>query len=179
MSKDSGRLSREQHDITHLPGTSTVSSAKNKNGSKPAGGSFGKRAWQSFVLIIIRVLLRAAKIRPLRGMLPLGSGLGGCGYLLSKRYRSVAFKNLKIVYEDEMDEAERRRITKAVFRNFGKVAMEFPYTAAMSPEQMRSVTHLDRADCDRIDRALAKGRGVIAFSAHLGNFELMARRFAL
>lgn len=139
----------------------------------------GKRVWQAFVLAVIKVLLLVAKVVPLKAMLPVGSGLGSLGYWTVKRYRRVALRNLKIAYGEELDDAERRRIAIAVFRNFGKVAIEFPYIAAMPPEGIRAVTRLDDEDRNRIDQALAQGRGVIAFSAHLGNFELMARRFAL
>lgn len=138
-----------------------------------------KRVWQGFVVLAIRSLAAVARILPLSIMLPVGSALGTLGYALSKRYRSVAERNLKIAYGEEMSAVERRRLTRAVFRNFGKAVIEFPYVCALSPQALLKITLLEDEDRARVDRALAQGRGVVAFSAHLGNFELMARRFVV
>jgi KDO2-lipid IV(A) lauroyltransferase len=131
------------------------------------------------VILMFRALYATSRVVPLRWLLPLGSGVGNLGYVISKRYRGVALKNLKIAYGDELSEADRRRIARAVFRNFGKAVIEFPYIASKSPDQIRKIALLEEADRERVDQGLAEGRGLLLISAHFGNFELMIRRLVI
>lgn len=187
MTPDFGKRSKGERALSTSEGTGAPAADTSAPAKKPirlrrvraTGKPFFKSLWQRFVVLSFRGLVKAARVVPLRAMLSFGSAIGTLGYVLSKRYRSVAYKNLTIAYGDTLTPAERRRLTIGVFRHFGKAVVEFPYIAAMSPDQFRQITTLDEADKSRIDRALAGGRGVVAFSAHIGNFELMARRFSV
>jgi KDO2-lipid IV(A) lauroyltransferase len=164
--------------LTDLEKATSAAKKNHKQAVRPAWKTVLKTIWQAIVLFFFKILLFFAKIVPLRMMLPVGSALGDLGYLLSKRYRRVALKNLKIAYGDELDEAGRRRIARAVFRNFGKAVIEFPYIGVMPPDKIRQMVHIDAEDRRKIDEALAGGCGAIVFSSHIGNFELMARSLA-
>jgi Kdo2-lipid IVA lauroyltransferase/acyltransferase len=138
-----------------------------------------KPTWQAFVLRFFRLLYAAARIVPLPALVGFGKSLGTLGYTLDRRYRNVALKNLTIAYGDKMPLAEKLRIIRAVFIGFAKSAVEFFAVAHMTPGAIRKLAYLDPSDKLRIDSLLERGKGLVAFSGHFGNFELMARRLVL
>lgn len=104
-----------------------------------------------------------------------GAFLGALVWALRIR-RRVVLDNLRLAFP-EKSEAERRAIARATFRNLGQ----------MIPDFLR-VPHLPRAELermfvhdgwDRYEAARARGKGVIACTAHFGNFEVLAAAHTL
>jgi len=90
-------------------------------------------------------------------------------YLLSRTDRLIVYGNLRAIFPDK-DEKEINRLAKEVFVNFAKYLTDF-----------FRFEKLDRALVDKnvkvagrgnLDEALKRGKGVIALTAHLGNYEL-------
>ncbi len=85
--------------------------------------------------------------------------------------RRIVLDNLRLAFPDR-SEAERRAIARATYRNLGLAAAEF----LSSPR--RTAAELDRVfeyeGWDAYEAARARGKGVIACTAHFGNFELLA-----
>jgi KDO2-lipid IV(A) lauroyltransferase len=107
---------------------------------------------------------------PRRLLLAFFGGLGVLVWALGVR-RRVVHDNLRLAFP-EKSEAERRAIARGVYRNLGRLIPEF-----------LRVPHLTRADLDqlfvyegweRYEQARAAGRGVIACTAHFGQFDLLA-----
>lgn len=103
-----------------------------------------------------------------------GNTLGGIFYVLSKRYRNVALKNLRAAYKNEKSEAEIEVIAKSVFKHFCREAVQFFRLIALSKEKIDSMAAIKGAE--HIDNALAAGKGCIVLTAHYGNWELLARK---
>ena len=99
-----------------------------------------------------------------------GALVAWLGWLAGVR-RRVVLANLRLAFP-EKSEAERRAIARATYRNLGRLAPEF----LLVPRLTRS--ELDRIFAyegwDRFEAARARGKGVIACTAHFGNFELLA-----
>ncbi|HYG66761.1 MAG TPA: lipid A biosynthesis acyltransferase, partial [Anaeromyxobacteraceae bacterium] len=104
-----------------------------------------------------------------------GAFLGWLVWTLRIR-RGVVLENLRLAFP-EKSEAERRAIARATFRNLGR----------MIPDFLR-VPHLPRAELqrlfvyegwDRFEAAKARGKGVVACTAHFGNFEVLAAAHTL
>jgi KDO2-lipid IV(A) lauroyltransferase len=138
-----------------------------------------KKLWQFVVRITFRTLLRVLRFVPWKVALAWGRSLGTFGYMVSARYRRVADKNLRLAYGDAMTEAERRRIIRRVFQNFGSAMFEFLKVPSMSADEVRRMVPVSQEHFDHVNAALARGKGVILISAHIGNWELLARRGAM
>ena len=89
-------------------------------------------------------------------------------YMLSLRDRAAVQSNLKAILGPD---ADVRADTRAVFRNFGKYLVEFfrfanEIDGTFVREQVKVVNR------QYLDEAIAKGKGVIMLTAHVGNWEL-------
>ena len=107
----------------------------------------------------------------------IGNSLGSLFYVLSKRYRKVALKNLRAAFANEKTDAEIRSIAKEVFKHFARGSLEFFRLLSLTPEQIGEMIEFEGAE--HIDNALAKGNGCIIITAHYGNWELLARKLVL
>lgn len=129
---------------------------------------------------LFRGLLALLRVTPWPPALACGSALGAGACRLSGRYRGVADRNLRLAYGDDLTPAERRRLTQDVFRHFGRALLiEFLKVPSLSPAQVRALVPIQPSELNPLTQALARGRGVIVVSAHLGNWELLVRRIAL
>ena len=75
----------------------------------------------------------------------------------------------------EKDEAERDRIGRRSFANLGRAAVE---TARAQRLDIRTAVELDPAGEALLREAHAEGKGVVVATAHIGAWELFARRVA-
>ncbi len=107
----------------------------------------------------------------------LGGALGSMFYMFSARYRRVALKNLTAVYGHEKSDVEIKRIARQVFKHFARAGLEFFYVLSLKPDQIDALIDLDHRE--RLDGALAEGRGCIIITAHYGNWELLARKLVI
>lgn len=106
----------------------------------------------------------------------LGAFAGWVAYLLLGRDRRLASAHLRDAFGSSLSPATCRRITRRVFMHLGKTALEWFVIGRLSPSQIRRL--VDVHGLVNLERALAKGHGVIALSAHGGNWELLALALA-
>ena len=85
--------------------------------------------------------------------------------------RRVVHDNLRLAFP-EKTEPERRAIARATYRNLGRLAPEFLLAPGMARDELERVFSYD--GWDRFEAARARGKGVIACTAHFGNFEMLA-----
>lgn len=111
---------------------------------------------------------------PERWILPIGAGMGRAFYYLVGKYRGIALRNLRYAFGSEQNDAALKKIYKACLEDIGKNFMEVMYCFGLSPEEIKDKIEL--AGTEHLDKALAEGKGVIAFSAHVGNFILIGPR---
>jgi KDO2-lipid IV(A) lauroyltransferase len=105
--------------------------------------------------------------------LRLGAWLGSFLYLADVRDRRVALTNLALAFP-EKSEAERRSILLRSCRNLGRVAAEFCHFDRLSKESIERYVRIANPEVWRSTWAIARERGAIILTAHLGNFELLA-----
>jgi Kdo2-lipid IVA lauroyltransferase/acyltransferase len=67
-------------------------------------------------------------------------------------------------------------LARRAWRNFGRSAYETARTLYCSKEQIRAMVAIEGEE--HLKQALQKGKGVIALSAHLGNFTMIGPRLA-
>ncbi|MEN6372777.1 MAG: lysophospholipid acyltransferase family protein [Armatimonadota bacterium] len=105
-----------------------------------------------------------------------GRRLGDFMFLMSRRYRRVAIKNLTAAYPEWSSE-KVRATARNTCRHFAKGMLEFLHILHLPPEELDAWIDLDGKEY--MDEALAKGHGVILITAHLGNWEIFARKLVL
>jgi len=106
-----------------------------------------------------------------------GARVGRLVYYLVSKNRRRALENLSRVFGDEKTPDQLEEIAKTCFENFVRSGFELvPYTY-LSPEGRRRYVRI--VGKEKLDEALALGRGVISLSAHLGNFLIMMGRLAV
>jgi KDO2-lipid IV(A) lauroyltransferase len=118
-------------------------------------------------------LVGMLRILPLPAALALGRGIGSLIRLFSKKRYRVALKNLQIAYGDSLTEAERRRIARESFRQFGMFAVETIKFAFLSQEEVDRRVRFTHPEA--LQEALQAGRGVLLISGHFGGFEVAGR----
>ena len=119
-------------------------------------------AWALIKLIgaLPRPLARAA-----------GIALGWIVYAVHGRLRRVGMRNLQMAFP-EMTRHERARILRGVFRSFGRQAAEVCSFPKYTRENVSQVVVYD--GFENFERALARGKGVLFLTGHLGGWELSA-----
>jgi KDO2-lipid IV(A) lauroyltransferase len=102
-------------------------------------------------------------------------GIIAVGYQLMRRHRRVAKQSLQIAFGQEKSEGEINKIIHDCFWNLGQGMIEMIYYAE-HPQMIKDRVRIDGRE--HLEAALAQGKGVVAITAHFGNFPLMLTRFA-
>jgi KDO2-lipid IV(A) lauroyltransferase len=93
----------------------------------------------------------------------------------SRKYRERTIKNLRLAFPNWTEE-QVRATAKGVFEHFGKTLARFFGGGKESKEEI--IASVDMQGLDLVDQALAEGKGILAITAHFGNWERMAEAFA-
>jgi KDO2-lipid IV(A) lauroyltransferase len=127
--------------------------------------------------LLVRSLVAIAETLPRHVGRPLFGKLGGLGYFLLKGARNIALTNLKLVYGRTSSDKDIVRIARGAFVNLGKFAYDVARMRKYSRRSLRRM--VDVVGKERLDRVLAGGKGVIAITGHIGNWELLAAYFSI
>jgi Kdo2-lipid IVA lauroyltransferase/acyltransferase len=112
--------------------------------------------------------------RLLFGFASLGEQLS---FALLWRYRIRMEENLSTAMAEEFPtSAERKALVRKAWRNFARGFLETSRAMYLPKKEILSMVRLEGED--HLKRALAKKKGVIALSAHLGNFTMIGARLA-
>jgi KDO2-lipid IV(A) lauroyltransferase len=115
---------------------------------------------------------------PERLLLPLGRFLGGLAFRMSSRYRRKARENLYRVYGKTFSPETIDCMAVNVFRNQGIVIAELMRLICSKQDLTSLIARIPVEGKERLDAALALGKGVIALGAHVNNFFLVGSRLA-
>lgn len=151
-------------------------------------GVTGRAAALSVTVRIQAVAVRA--VAWILGRLPagtvaaLGAAAGGLYGALARRRRRIAIENLTAAMGRELPPERIRAVARAAFRHFGRAAFEMISMdrygpAAADPGEEAGARggppgSVVYEGLEHIRAAYARGRGVFLFSAHYGNWELVA-----
>ena len=108
---------------------------------------------------------------PLSIGISIGGFLGGVAYYLLVRERKRALAHLAIAFSSEKPLSERKRIAKKSFQNLGKNLVEL-----INFQKIRNEfdSYIIGEGFSYLDQLLARGKGVLVVTGHLGNWELLA-----
>jgi len=136
-----------------------------------------KRIYRPLIALMLRGLSRVAGALPRRLVLAMGEGLGAAGFHLFPGERRRMIANLTIAFGRSRPRREIVGIARGCFRSIARSAFETLRLPSMSEAEI--LANVDIGSFAPVEKALARGRGVIALSAHLGTWELLCAYLAI
>ncbi len=113
---------------------------------------------------------------PVRRLSRIGSACCTLLYVAFPKARKRTLANLSFVFGGTRTPEEIRDIARASYRNCGTALGECIAYSVMSADERRAFVRVK--GLDRLRDALAEERGVIAISAHFGNFLILAGKLS-
>jgi len=113
---------------------------------------------------------------PYRLAIKLGEGFGALAYPLARSRRHIVAVNLKLCFP-ELDAAERRQLARRNFRYTGRTVVEMALAWWGSEEKLKPLGRLHGVE--NLERAIARGKGVLLAGCHFTTLEIAARLFAM
>ncbi|MEA1955225.1 MAG: lipid A biosynthesis lauroyl acyltransferase [Campylobacterota bacterium] len=96
--------------------------------------------------------------------------LASLGYISSKRYRNVAYQNLHFLFENKLDEKEKKEIVKYSFKNLAFNFLHLLEIRHMSKEELTKKVSVKNIEI--VNKIHNEGRTVIYVTTHYSSWEL-------
>lgn len=119
----------------------------------------------------VHTLFRLLGGLPKRWRQALGIFLGRLLFVLDRKHRRIALRNLNLAYSGEKSDLERFAIARRVFENLFHLIFEVGWARRLSIGELNRYFSFSGLECHR--RAMAKGKGILYLTAHFGNWELL------
>lgn len=117
-----------------------------------------------------------AMVIPLSLLYTFANFIGWMGYRFARKHRQIAMESLTMAFGKEKPQEQIEKIARDCFRAMASTAVEF-FMFMRYPERIKKLVQIE--GLHYLDEALAKGKGVVALSAHFGSFPLLLSRLAL
>ena len=108
---------------------------------------------------------------PQKWSVALSHVLGQTLFLVDKRHREIALNNLTLAFGHEKSPNEIHMIARQVFKNLIQIVFEIGWSLHLDEKRWKEYFKIE--GLTNIQNAFEKGKGVLALTAHLGNFELL------
>jgi KDO2-lipid IV(A) lauroyltransferase len=132
-----------------------------------------KRAIGFYSLRIFGTIL---SLLPKRWIYAISEFIAGIGYFFALRHRHIAYESLNIAFGNSKTKKEIKKIIKDCFANMIKGMLEM-FVSLDNPKNLDKIVNIEGKE--HLDKALAKGKGVIMVSGHFGNFPLLLTKLAI
>ena len=111
-----------------------------------------------------------SKILPMKLCRSIGKAIALTVYLFSKKDRHGFAYNLSLALGKSREDDSIKKIIRKIFMNYGEYMADFFFLPQQPPHKLQQAfAHLKGESI--IQKALARGKGVILLSAHIGNWE--------
>jgi KDO2-lipid IV(A) lauroyltransferase len=109
----------------------------------------------------------------------LGAAVGWVIYLVLYGRRRIGRQNLELAFP-EKTQAERDKILRRCFQRLGTTIVEVTRLFTLDDDEVRRrVRYADDGSLERYEEAIAKGKGLVFVTGHIGNWEMLAVAHAL
>lgn len=98
-----------------------------------------------------------------------GDVVAGASYCLARRQRETGMYNLRMALPDLSDD-ERARIIRQVFRNLGRLLVEFSHFPKLHRDNIPEIVEYE--GFDNYLEGHRRGKGILYLTAHVGSWEL-------
>lgn len=130
------------------------------------------RLREAFEFLIFQAVSAVLFLMPRRLCLGLGRVVGLLFFHLDARHRRIALGNLEVAFGRDRPARERYAIARESFVHFSRVLLDILKISTWSAPRIGSL--LDVEGRENLDRAAGQGRGVLVFTGHFGNWEMLA-----
>ncbi len=103
--------------------------------------------------------------------------LGKFGYYLVGSERKKTIRHLKMIFGDQCTDKQIKNMAREVFINLGRNMADAFRIGKINPHNVDK--YIKTTGMEKIDKALAKGKGVLALTGHVGNWELLGSYLAI
>lgn len=127
--------------------------------------------------IAIKNILRLLSLVPrhlLTGLAPL---IGNLWYRLDRKHRTIAMENMQMALAGHLPAFKFAAAVRSNFVQLVRVMLELPSLLRVSADNLESYVRFEGQH--HLTEALARGKGVLALTAHLGNWELNSLAISL
>ena len=121
---------------------------------------------------VVKNVIRFGSFIPRRILTLFAYPVGIIWYTIDRYHRKIAFDNMMKAFTDEITPSRCRCLVIANFIQLSRVALELPSLLRLNLQNMDS--YVEFSGEAHLKAALAEGKGVLFFTAHLGNWEMMA-----
>jgi KDO2-lipid IV(A) lauroyltransferase len=126
---------------------------------------------------LVRAVIGLLGLLPLTWASALGAAVGSVAAVLARGERRKALAGLARAFP-EKPEAERLALMRACFRHLGRMALELVCVRQLDA-RIDDWVEWPAESRQAFDDALARKKGVVFVTGHVGNWELLARRAGL
>lgn len=126
---------------------------------------------EQFTERILNALLKFLGLLSRRRTERIAHFFGKILFNVDKKHRKIALDNLTYAFGNEKQPEEIERIAQQVFINLVKIVFEIGWSLHLKENQFYEHFKID--GYHHIKNAYEKGRGVLALTAHFGNWELL------
>lgn len=134
---------------------------------------------RQYIYILLKAMRFFVSILPREVGLFLGRMLGWLLYHFSGNLRQIAINNLELAFAEEKTPQQIRNLAKKIFINQGMGLIDFAYLSRLNKNNVDRIIECTPQTHDKIKKVFSRNKGIIAISAHLGSWELLAAYFAL
>jgi KDO2-lipid IV(A) lauroyltransferase len=133
--------------------------------------------WQHLVLTALKGATRGVRLLSRPAALRFGTGLGRLAFMIDKKRRRLAERNLRLAYGDELTCTQRAALIRGTFEHWGVGVIEFLRASGLDAAQMNALV-AEVEGWEHVEAVRARGGGFIVVTGHIGNFEFMGRWMA-
>jgi len=119
----------------------------------------------------IRVYIALLNLLPRSFSLFISGTMGIIVYRLATETRTRTLSHLRLAYGQEKSRSEIRQLGQNVFRELGRNVVDLVRMDSITADNIDALVKTE--GIEHLEKAYGDGYGVVAVSAHIGNFELM------
>jgi Kdo2-lipid IVA lauroyltransferase/acyltransferase len=126
---------------------------------------------ETFIYKAISACFSALGLIPRGAAIRLAGFIGHIWFAVDQRHRNVAIENLSHVYGSDKSSREIRSQALRIFRNLTMILFEIGWSLRIKEKDFFSFFKI--SGLENVRSACNKGKGVLALTAHIGNWELL------
>jgi Kdo2-lipid IVA lauroyltransferase/acyltransferase len=130
-----------------------------------------KAIWEFICYKIISAAFSALGMIPRHMAVRIAGVIGHIWLVVDSRHRNVAIENLTHVYGHEKSSREIRLLALRIFQNLALILFEIGWSMKIKEKDFYKSFKI--VGLENVRLAYTKGKGVLALTAHIGNWELL------